>query len=152
MKRNAERYKFGEPRLRVDPVWARSRRSRFSICDAQPEVNFWITFAKKCTFGPKIAFWAYFSIFGPKSGFWGPRRTFGPKTDFGPKRLPSWLKFHWFYKHPRHGDAKTHFRSKIHCLYRNSIFASKIVLWSQNRLLSKIFTFGVPRAPSRQNG
>ena len=84
VKRNAERYKFWEPRLRVDPVWARSRRSRFSVCKAQPDLNFLVTFAKRRTFGPKIAFWAYFPIFAPQSRFWGPKRTFGPKIDFRP--------------------------------------------------------------------
>ena len=112
VKRNAERYKFWEPRLRVDPVWARSRRSRFSICNAQPDVNFLVTFAKRRTFGPKIAFWAYYWIFGPQTQFWGPKRTFGSKIDFGPKRPPFLLKFHWLYKHPRHEDTKTHFHTK----------------------------------------
>ena len=152
VKRNAERYKFWEPRLRVDPVWARSRRSRFSLCKVQSDLNFLVTFAKRRTSGPKIAFWAYYWICGPKSRFWGPQRTFGSKIDFGPKRPPLWLKFHWFYKHPRHGDAKTLFYTKIHFLHQKSLFASKNVLWSQNRLLSKISTFWVPRAPSRQNG
>ena len=151
VKRNAERYKFWEPRLRVDPVWARSRRSRFSICNAQPDVNFFVTFAKRRTFGLKITFWTYFPIFGPKSQFWGPKRTFGSKIDFGPKRPPFWLKFHWFYKHPRHGEAKTHFHSKIPFLHQKSLFGSKIVLWAQNRILSKISTFGVPCPPSREN-
>ena len=113
VKRNAERYKFWEPRLRVDPVWARSRRSRFCICNAQPDVNFLATFAKRVTFGSKITFWAYFSFFGPKSRFWGPKRTFDPKIDFGSKWRSFCLKFHWFYKHPRHGDAKTHFYPKL---------------------------------------
>ena len=35
VKRNAERYKFSEPRPPVDAVWARSRESRFSLCNAQ---------------------------------------------------------------------------------------------------------------------
>ena len=132
VKRNAERYKFWEPRLRVDPVWARSRRSRFSFCNAQPDLNFLVTFAKRRTFGPKIAFWAYFSIFGPKSPFWGPKRTFGPKIDFGPKRNPFWLKFHWFYKHPRHGDAKTHFYSKIDFCTENHFLTPKLYFWPKN--------------------
>ena len=152
VKRNAERYKFWEPRLRVDPVWARSRRSRFSMCKVQAALNFLVTFAKRRTFGPKIASCAYYLICGHKSQFWGPKRTFGSKIDFGPKRPPFRLKFHWFYKHPRHGDAKTHFHSKIYFLHRKSLFASGNELLVQNRLLSKISTFWSPCAPSRQNG
>ena len=126
VKRNAERYKFWEPRLRVDPVWARSRRSRFSFCNAQPDLNFLVTFAKRRTFGPNIAFWAYFSIFAPKTRFWGPKRTFGSKIDFGPKRHPFRLKTHWFYKHPRHGDAETHFTSKFKICTKNHFLPPKM--------------------------
>ena len=84
MKRNAERYKFWEPRPPVDPVWARSRRSRFSICKVQSDLNFLVTFAEKRTFGLKIAFWAYFPILGPKIDF-------GSKTHFCQK-VRSWTQ------------------------------------------------------------
>ena len=134
MKRNAERYKFWEPRPRVDPVWARSRRSRFSLCQVQSDLNFLVTFAKNALFGPKIAFWAYFSVFGPKNRFWGPKRTFGPKFHFWPKEHPFWLKFHWFYKHPRHGDTKTHFVSKNN-------FCTKISFCLRNCIIGPKSTF-----------
>ena len=135
VKRNAERYKFWEPRLRVDPVWARSRRSRFSLCDAQPDLNFLVTFAKRRTFGPKIAFWAYFPTFGPKSQFWGPKRTFGSKIDFGPKRPPFWLKFHLVLQASATWGRKNTFS------LQNSIFAPKITFWLQNCIMGPKSTF-----------
>ena len=46
VKRNAERYKFWEPRPPVDAVWARIRESRFSFLKAEAVVNFVITFAE----------------------------------------------------------------------------------------------------------
>ena len=108
--------------------------------------------APKSVFEPRMRKRAQKCIFGPKSRFWGPKRTFGPKNDFGPKRHAFWLKFHWFYKHPRHGGTKTHFVPQIQFLHQKSVFASGNVLLAQNRLLSKFSTFWVTCAPSSKNG
>ena len=126
MKRNAERYKFWEPRPPVDAVWARIRKSQFSLCKVQGNLNFLVTFAKNALLGPKSRFGTYFSIFGPKSRFLGPKRTYGPQIDFWPKRLPFWLKFHWFYKHPRHGGTKTHFCTKINFYTKNQFLPPEL--------------------------
>ena len=46
VKRNAERYKFWEPRPPVDVVWARNQNSWLSICHVQADVNFLVTVMK----------------------------------------------------------------------------------------------------------
>ena len=151
MKRNAERYKFREPRLRVDPVWARSRRSWFSFCKVLSDLNFAVTFAKNALSGPKSRFWAYFPILGPKS-ILGSKTHFWLKNRLWAEKASVLLDSHWFLEASATWGRNISFSLKNHFLHRNSLFASEIVLWSQNRLLSKISTFWVPRAPSRQNG
>ena len=77
VKRNAERYKFSEPRAPVDAVWARTRESRFSFRKAEAVVNFLVTFAQKAFFAAKghdsgqfFAFWAQRPILEPTTHFW----------------------------------------------------------------------------------
>merc|ERR1739841_148990 len=65
VKRDAERYKFSEPRPPVDAVWARSRESAFSIWKAAADLNFVITFAKKALLGPKTHFGDLFRFLDP---------------------------------------------------------------------------------------
>ena len=69
VKRNAERYKFWEPRPPVDAVWARNRKSRFSMWKVQADVNFLVTFAKNALLGPKTHFGPIFRFLGPKIDF-----------------------------------------------------------------------------------
>ena len=73
VKRNAERYKFSEPRPPVDAVWARSRESLFSLCDARPDLNFLVTFAKTALLGPKTHFGPISRFLDPKVDFWDPK-------------------------------------------------------------------------------
>ena len=87
VKRNAERYKFWEPRPPVDAVWARSRRSRFSMCNAQPDLNFFVTFAQKALLGPKSPFWPIFRFLGPKVDFGVQNALLVQKSTLGRKGL-----------------------------------------------------------------
>ena len=87
VKRNAERYKFSEPRAPVDAVWARIRESRFSFLEAEAIVNFLVTFAKKALLGPKMQFWVIFRILGPTTDFGAHNALWGPKSRLDQKGL-----------------------------------------------------------------
>ena len=87
VKRNAERYKFWEPRPPVDAVWARNRKSRFSLWKVQADVKFLVTFAKNALLGPKTHFGAMFRFLGPKIDFGAQNALLAQKSTLGQKGL-----------------------------------------------------------------
>ena len=78
----------------------------------RPSLTFWSLLRKKRFLLPKDTILSHFPHFGLNKRFWNPKRTFGPKIAFGPQRAPFSLESHWFYKHPRHGDAKMQIYTK----------------------------------------
>ena len=118
----------------------------------RPSLTFWSLLRKSDKFESFYITLGNFPPFGPKNAFWAPKCTFAPKIASGPKRAPFWLKFHWFYKHPRHGDGKVHFCAKSALWRPESPKMQKSDFGAKKWFLEQKSLFWAPWWPGRKFG
>ena len=133
VKRNAERYMFCFPRLRMrsgpesgNPDSVSKRRC--------PSLTFWPRL-RNLHFWPRNAFRALFCTFAPKMPFTRRNALLGPKSLFVPKGVGFHQETIGFISIRAMGAEKCTFVSKMH-------FGAKVHFWLQSAFWSSFGAFG----------